>query len=286
MEPISFTLAVAGIPSVFKSCVDCYQYIQFGRAFAPTLSLALSQLEASEMRLTRWGAAMGIRDSESVLELPPQYSEEDIQTAYRWLQQIESAFGAAIETSSRYKGILKPEDLQILETESELEKTTRSFRSFHLSLKRINETRFKPRKRDRIGWALYKKTTFEELVGTLSILVNNLVELFPSNQSALQEMCRDEVKAMDADSLPILNAVSVEDDVLLPIVQEEMRHRGHRYEDVRIEGNAVAHLGDRIESAGQGEARSHVYVNIRAGGKSVSYLGNVVGSSKGFESLR
>lgn len=226
---------------------------------------------------------MGIHDSVSVLQLPPQYSEDDFKTAYRWLQQIEGAFEAAIETSRRYKGILKKEDLQILETETEIEKTTRSFRSFHVSLKRINEARFKPRKRDRISWALYKKTTFEELVGTLTILVNNLVELFPSKQGALQELCRDEVKVIEADSLPILDAVSAEDHVLLPILQEEMRQSGHRFENVRIRENVVAHLGDRFECAG--EVKSHVYMNIRAEGKSCLHLGNVVGSSKISENL-
>jgi hypothetical protein len=80
MEPISFALAVGGIPGIFKSCIDCYQYIQFGREFETGLSLALSKLEATQIRLTRCGAAMGIQNSETALQLQ-EYDEEDDKTA-------------------------------------------------------------------------------------------------------------------------------------------------------------------------------------------------------------
>ncbi|CDM35008.1 unnamed protein product [Penicillium roqueforti FM164] len=39
--------------------------------------------------------------------------------------------------------------------------------------------RLKPRKRDRVAWALYKRGNYENLVENISDLVNNLVELFP-----------------------------------------------------------------------------------------------------------
>jgi hypothetical protein len=151
---------------------------------------------------------------------------------YRWLQQIEKAFGSAIETSNRYKGIMKQEQLQVLDTETELETATQSFRSFHLSLRKINETRIKPRKRDRTNWALYKKTTFEELVSTLSILVNNPVQL-----------CRAEVAEIESDSLPILSTVSEYVDILLPTLNAKVQQWGYKYDGVKAHANNTGTLG-------------------------------------------
>jgi hypothetical protein len=162
---------------------------------------------------------------------------------YRWLQQIEKAFGSAIETSNRYKGIMKQEQLQVLDTETELETATQSFRSFHLSLRKINETRIKPRKRDRTNWALYKKTTFEELVSTLSILVNNPVQLFPTKRKTLEELCRAEVAEIESDSLPILSTVSEYVDILLPTLNAKVQQWGYKYDGVKAHANNTGTLG-------------------------------------------
>ena len=59
MDPASFTLAVAGLPGIFKASVDCWQYVRLGRSFGQDFGFCLAKLEAAELQYTRWGSSLG-----------------------------------------------------------------------------------------------------------------------------------------------------------------------------------------------------------------------------------
>jgi effector-binding domain-containing protein len=287
MEPISFTLALGSIPGIFTSIVDCYQYIQFGREFENDFEISLCKLEASEMRLTRWGVAMGI-DSPDTRLRAESYNEEEIKKAYHWLKEIKRSFDTAMETSVRYTTTAKPDKLQVLDTDTEINKRSISLKALHEKMRNINDERMKPRKRDRIAWALYRKGSFENLIENIAELTTNLTELFPSTIDSQKELAKSEVGIMDTSSLRLLKeAIGEEDYVLRPVLQSEIEKRPNVFSDIKIQEQFLGQFGDNV-AAGE-ESRSGHYTHIDAGGSAVAHFGSNIGNFRGrtiFDAVR
>lgn len=68
---------------------------------------------------------------------------------------------------------------------------------------------------DRVAWALYKRVNYENLVETISDLVNNLVESFPSRAHKQGQLGRKEVQLMSSGSFELLRKVMDDDDEVL-----------------------------------------------------------------------
>ncbi|SPO02848.1 uncharacterized protein DNG_05525 [Cephalotrichum gorgonifer] len=279
MEPISFTLALGAIPSIFTSCVDAFKYVQYGRDFERDFGVTLCKLEASELRLTRWGAAMGIEGPGSKLAGP--YGQEEIKSAYHWLREIEKSFDAAMETSARFKSrnSAKPERLRLLDSHAEPKKGDDPLRGLHGNMRSIIDGRLKPGKRNLVAWVLYKRGAYQTLVEDISELVDNLLELFPSTADKQAQLCKDEVKGMSSDRLKLLgDVIGDEDDLLKTVIETELEQRAIRVGEVRVADSFVGQIGDNVESAGQassidvgavigsGHSTLHIGSNIGTGG--------------------
>lgn len=278
MDPISFALALGGIPGVFVSCVECCRYIQLGRDFERDFGMTLCKLEACELRLTRWGTAMGIEGPDSKLRAD-LYGEEQVKSAYHWLTEIEKAFNTATETSARFKSAAKPERLLLLDTDTELAKANDSLNNLHLTMRNIIDGRVKPRKRDRVAWALYKRGNYENLVENISDLVNNLVELFPSTAHEHGQLCRKEVQSMSSSSLQLLREViDDEDQVLKHILQLELQQRTIRVGEVQVKDEFVGQIGDNVGLASQA---SSIEIKVVSGsGRAMLHIGSNIASGK------
>jgi hypothetical protein len=281
MDPVSLTLALAGIPGIFVSCVECYDYIRFGREFTSDFERSFCRLEVAEMRLTRWGAAMGIDSADSQLSAS-DFPEEEIIQAYHWLKEIKAAFDSAIATSSRYKttSATKPDKLQTLDPEAEITKRgDPSLQALHQRFSTLRRTRIKPRKRDRIAWALYRKSAFENLIDTISDLTSNLIELFPATRLTQQNLCKDEVKGLDGKALALLDQVIGDQDKLLkPILLQEAASHPNIFTDVEIKGYFHGQFGDNVAPGATG--RNAIYTKIVGGGNGTVHFGNNIGFEK------
>ncbi|KAF4463115.1 small s [Fusarium albosuccineum] len=279
MEPISFGLALAGIPGVLTACIQCYQHIQFGREFESDFELTWCKLEAAELRLARWGASMGIEGPESKLSAD-DYSEQEAIIAYRWLNEIQRAFNSAFETSSRYGKTAKPDKLQLLDTEQQLRNGSGALQAVHSHIRGCIDQRVKPRKRDRISWAIYRKGAFQNLIETVSTLVDSLIELFPAKLEAQKQLCSNEVKDLDVDSLALLDkAVGDNDTMLQAILRLEAQQRPNFYTNIEVRDHFTGQFGDNVTST---EAtRSGVYSNIRGEGQAIAHFGNNIGNYQG-----
>jgi hypothetical protein len=62
MEPFSVIAGTIGISSAFTACVDCFEYIQFGRHFGRDIQTDLLAISCARLRLSRWGEAVNIYD--------------------------------------------------------------------------------------------------------------------------------------------------------------------------------------------------------------------------------
>ncbi|RDW79291.1 uncharacterized protein DSM5745_06143 [Aspergillus mulundensis] len=284
MEPNSLTLALAlaGVPQIFVSCVECFQYIQFGREFEGALQINLCKLEAAEMRLTRWGRAMGINGATKKLS-EHDYAEDDIIKAYRWLEQIRCAFDETEKTSERYRDTRTAKDrnnakLQILDKGTQTtDPADNILSSLRTSIHRVNEERVQIRKRDRVAWALYRKGHFETLLETINDLISDLVELFPGAVDEQKRLCRDEeVQGLNAGELQALDGIlgrELEDDVFKDVLGELTLARpdSNLFFDIHVQDHFRGHFGDHFGEAER--SRAGVYAKVRVGGSAVAHFG-------------
>ncbi|QKX55938.1 uncharacterized protein TRUGW13939_03037 [Talaromyces rugulosus] len=255
----------------------CFQYIKFGRDFSRGFGFALCRLEAAELRLIRWGMSIGIGSPETKLQTE-NYSPEDIETACRWLEEIQEAFGSALKTSQRYERTVKDPDAVIhLDVEAEIRGGKKGFQTLHNRLRRICDQRLnlKPGTRDRLSWALYGKGSFENLVENISMLTTNLVELFPSKVGTQKELCQFEIKDLDPDSLTLLDkAIGQEDKILRATLDAEAEKWPNLYSNIEVTEHFRGHFGDNIGPGGA--SRRTIFSGIRAGGNAVAHFGHNV----------
>ena len=135
----------------------------------------------------------------------------------------------------------------------------------------------KPRKRDRLGWALYRKGNFENLIENISDLTTNLVDLFPSTVDSQKELCKSEVNGLGGGSLALLDkAIGEEDSILKSIILDEVRQRPNIFSNIEVLDNFRGHFGDNV-AAGE-NSRSGIYTRLKAGGSAVVHFGSNIGN--------
>jgi hypothetical protein len=295
-EPVSFALAIASLPSIFVSCVDCFQYTRLGQRFGKDFGFCLAKLEASQVRLTRWGEPIGLLQNKVDIKGP--YEEADIIKAYEWLGQIEAAFEEAKETSAKYaerqqkKG--RHEDLEVGDEDKMLEPKS-STKSLVLSMKIVARNRQKhlslPRK---ITWALYGKDSFDSLIEDLVGLINNLVELFPSTKPRLQKLCEQEVSNLDKDSLLDLaevlknddkNLNNTDDKILSKVIGDHIEAHRHEFRNVKVDGTGIIRFGDEHGFQAGVKPGSIKVDGMDIKGSGYSHTGHVFYGSQGAQGM-
>ncbi|OBT42031.1 hypothetical protein VE00_07427 [Pseudogymnoascus sp. WSF 3629] len=105
-EPFSVVAGAIGIASAFAACVDCFEYVQFGRHFGRDFQTSQLALDCARLRLTRWGESVNIYDD-------PKLGRQDateIQLANDVLLQILVLFADTEGTSKKYKLTAKADE--------------------------------------------------------------------------------------------------------------------------------------------------------------------------------
>lgn len=285
MEPVSFSLAIAGIPGIFKSCIDCWAYVRLSRSFAKDFGFCVAKLEAAELQLTRWGASMGFLtepfDPDALFKKADTWNASEIDKAKRWLGLIQDAFEDAEKQSAKYKLRIEDEgeQLELIEVpdqDAELEKSESKVKKLALSLRKITK-----RRRNKIGpgkkaaWAIYRKAEFESLIDTICSLVDNLVKLFPALHSEQKALCHEEVKSVDTDSVQTLVAVLGQNDKLLnQAISDEIKTHGHIFENVVVDSSGFVRLGNTYEGVPNAQLSGMRFTGARFGGSGTTHAGH------------
>ena len=85
MEPLGLGVGIIGLAGVFTACVDCFEYVQFGRQFGNDYGKCLLKLDTVRLRISRWGTTVGL-GPEPYLEPPIFKSDKDIELAQGLLE--------------------------------------------------------------------------------------------------------------------------------------------------------------------------------------------------------
>lgn len=276
MEPVSFTIGVAGLAGLFSTCMECFDYIQLGRAFGKDYGKCLLRLDAAKLRFSRWGEATGVASTSQVVDrlaLP----KEDFRLAESLLQQIHDLFEDTEKMSIRYQKHAALDSsisdaLAVCDEEIDL---SLQDLQLHSQLRAITSRRQKSTGLvQKARWALYEKKKLDTMISDITEFVDRLVDLFPDVKESQTPLCKSELYTIgDAQDLVKLKAIAGTDDqVLQSCAEAELARRGHVVTDWKAEDQTEVWIGD--ENGSGVESKGHRVSKFSASGSSKVRIGN------------
>ena len=110
MEPAGLAIGIVGLAAVFNDALECFVYVQIGRAFGKDFQTAMIKLHNAELRLSRWGQGMGLHtvnseaDAEKVVsKFDEKVTDRDVEQAKRSLGQLMNLFTEAGKMAEKYE---------------------------------------------------------------------------------------------------------------------------------------------------------------------------------------
>jgi len=271
-EPFGIVAGAIGLATTFTACIDCFEYIQFGRHFGRDFQTDQLVLSCARLRLTRWGESVNIYDDPKLGR--PDATAKEIQVAKDTLLQILVLFANTEGISKKYKLTAKAgEDLSTFST-GDMDSTVVALNNKMkgLAIKRQRGSRLLKL----TSWALYHRSEFKDLLEQIISLIDNIEKLFPAPETQITLVRQDAAEIGDKQSLELIENIAKGVDSLLQTAAQEVL-TGHQYLNVVIRGQAQT--GDAYSSDWRGSAigLSHQYnsIEVEKGGKAL--IGNKYG---------
>ncbi|KAL9591345.1 MAG: hypothetical protein Q9179_007816 [Wetmoreana sp. 5 TL-2023] len=274
-EAFGIAAGAVGIAAAFTACVDCFEYVQFGRHFGRDYQTDLLALNCSRVRLTRWGQAVDILNDPKLGR--PDATAPEIRTVKDTLYQILVLFADSAKISQQYKlGATAGEDLSVFSIDS--------MDSAIVALSNnMRELAIKRQKSSSIlkitQWALYRRSEFKSLIEGISSLIDSIEKIFPAPQAQVTLVRQEATELHDQGTLELVQSAAEGVDSLLQNAAKEVLS-GHRYLNVLVKGKAQA--GDAVSSDWHGRAlgalgASHIYDGVVVDNDGKALIGNKYG---------
>ena len=181
MEPVGFAIGVVGLAGLFSTCMECFDYIQLGRAFGSDYGKCLLRLDAAKVRFSRWGEATGIvPTTQAAGQL--QLSDQEYRLAESLLRQIHDLFDDSQSACARYQkhARLSSSTSDALVVYDDQQDLNSQDLKLHSHLRAIALRRQKSTSLDKKArWALYEKKKFDNIISEIAEFADRLVNLFP-----------------------------------------------------------------------------------------------------------
>lgn len=284
-EVFGIVAGAAGLAGLFTPCVECFEYIQFGRSFGKDYETCLVKFDVVRLRLSRWGTSVGLgsdpsltaRQSKPQIQVP----SDQIALANKVLQQILDKFEETEVTSKLFKTKAERSgtDTAIFST-SDL---SSRFSSLHVTSKEIARRRQKGTNfLQKTAWALYEKKKFDRLLQDVAELMDDLENVFPAIKPVQRELCAGETAefSKDKQNLEILSkAAKGYDELLLSAVGEALKAGGSYFDDFHVHGEegAKTEIGNTYAPDANVSGAGDTYHKFVIGGKGSTHVGRSYG---------
>ena len=217
-EAVGLAVSVAALAGLFNNTVDCFEFVQLGRNFGKDYDTSQVMLDNAQLRLSRWGKSLGLGDNiRDVESLATRFQPlSNVTHAERLLGQVFNLFADAEGVSHKYK-IQNKSDSNSLAIYNPQTDLSSEMASLHekmrgLSIKRQNNSGL----RQKTKWALYEGEHFRQLIGNITKLVDDLVDLFPASKQSQRELCDAEVSVLGSgEAITVLQEIAASQDKLL-----------------------------------------------------------------------
>lgn len=216
MEPVSLSVSVVALVSLFDTALDCFKRVKVAKSFGSDYQICVLRLQNLRLRFSRWGEAVGLGKQSTAVDQPrtSALSESEMKQAEAVVGHIIRLFSDTEELAAKYAGeqsdlVLMDEDADGL---SDVGKLCHKMRDICLRRQRESSVATKAK------WSLFSKEKLIELVENIQSLIEDLVNLFPveTRVSMEQNLCDQEAKELrDEKALPKLQALALTQDVRL-----------------------------------------------------------------------
>ncbi|KAL8951460.1 MAG: hypothetical protein Q9222_002561 [Ikaeria aurantiellina] len=190
MEAVGVTI---GIPALFTTCVQCFEYFKTATTQREDYALLLLKLELEQERFLIWGEDIGIgnqdRDEQSLFD--GNSRRQDL--ALRCMHTIRSLLEDAEVLKSKY-------GVHPVETASR-KNNFQSLSSNALKRLRLRLGRSGPGLGilQKTKWAIHDAVNFEKLIRHLRDLITHLIEGAYGSQNTLAETVQGDIASMTDD---------------------------------------------------------------------------------------
>lgn len=285
MDPASLSIGLTSLFSIFATCVQYFEYIQYGRQFGEHYESAVLKLDVARLRLHRWAQSLGLNDDpKSQAMLESSLSKKEIAIAKNLLGNIAEAFENIETLSKKYEATMRlineGDDGMFAATDPERDDDGLSarFKRMHMKAKdRIRSRQNSTTTLDKARWAIHEKKRFEDLVRDIKDHTDALIENFPRTIVMQGQLAADEVKHLteDAQDRVMLKGIAQDNDRILAQAVEKaiIVHDGHEFKDIRVSGYSQAFFGNDV-AYGVG-TQGNTYSNMVIDGSAIVHAGNV-----------
>lgn len=202
MEPVSLGVGIFALVGLFENAIVCFNYIQLAKSIGPDLHICAVRLACLQLRLSRWGVAIGIDKGTTDIEnlKSTALSKQDISVAEDLMGSIQVLFGEAEKIAAKHQKSQKTDEATHTDLDK-LEGICEAMRniSFRRQRKSYSEKEAGPTSsQKRLKWAIYSREKLLGLVDQLKNLIGELVDLFtpPERVSLQQSLCDKEALAL------------------------------------------------------------------------------------------
>ena len=201
VEPISLSISVVALATLFSTCLECFKYFQTAKSFINDHELLLLKLDCQKERLLTWGDIVGI--SKTIAEgRDPELDSPKSKLIMRCLTSIASLLS----------------DTEKLQKEYGVEGTTASFatdnypdyitsnrmdqfRKSYLRLAPSQSRQKQPNILSKTKWAIHHKSKFETLISHIKEIVTNLHDILPVPAQSQEKMVHKDIASLSLSRL-------------------------------------------------------------------------------------
>jgi hypothetical protein len=209
VEPVSLTIGVVALASLFSTCIECFDYFKAGQALEEDFELLLVKLDVEKTRLLIWGNAVGVLKPEGEGRVADLNNSQKAELIGRCLDSIKSLLSDTDKFQNLY-GLRAAGDIgKNARNHSIL--SSNSMNVFKASYRRFwarfagNQSRSTLAMRTR--WAIHDKTKFEGLIHHLKDLIDGLNEVVLVNRETQDQIMHDDiVSILDISKLRLIQS--------------------------------------------------------------------------------
>jgi hypothetical protein len=216
MEPVSLSVSVVALVTIFDSALNCFRHVKVAKSFGSDYKTYFLRVRNLQLRLSRWGETVGLdkglmAGGQSAAGALP---ELQLKQAEELVGHIVRLFSDAGELVEKYAGnagdlIVIDEDAQGLGDTARLCQKMRD-----ICLRRQRQINLAMKTK----WSLFSREKLIELVDNIQRLIDDLENVFPAEimVSKAAKLCEEEASELrNEKALPKLQDIALKQDTLL-----------------------------------------------------------------------
>jgi hypothetical protein len=216
MEPVSLSVSVVALATIFDSALNCFKHVKVAKSFGVDYQTYVLRLQNLQLRLSRWGETVGLGKDVTAHEqsTPSSLPELQLKRAEELVGHIIRLFSDAEDLADKYAG--DSADLVVIDGDvqglGDIAKLCQKMRKICLQRQRQTNVAKKAK------WSLFSREKFIELVDNIQKLIDDLENVFPAETKVIKEadLCKQEASELrNEKALPELQKIALAQDALL-----------------------------------------------------------------------